>query len=265
MKPIIRYILAFGVFALLLAALAAMDRGSKEVRHKTTCTGIKVEILDKDKMDFVTAEDVTTTIQKEYGICKGKRIDSVDLKKIENILDGRSAVLKSEAYTSKDGTVHITITQREPVAIFTTSDGKSFYADETGFMFPVRKKFKGNIPEISGDIPIAGAGTFKGEPATAKEKKWLTDMTSLIIYVRDNKIWHDAISKIIVKPGGDLVMTPSKGSETFLFGKPDNYIGKFRRLERYYEYIAPTRDGSTKDKKPYKSVNVKFDGQIVCR
>lgn len=265
MKPTFRYLAAAAAFACLTAALVVMDRESGRIRHERTCSGVEVEILDKDKMDFVTPEDVTAILDKEYGTYKGQRVDSVDLQKMEEILNGRSAIKKSEAYISRDGTVHIAITQREPIVLLITSDGKAFYADETGFMFPVQKKFQGTIPEISGSIPIDGAGTFKGEPKTEKERRWLKDITALVKYMESSERWAESISKVSVGEEGNLVMTPREGNETFMFGKPDGYRDKFRRMEMYYDYIAPTRDPSSKDRKPYKSVSVRYDGQIICK
>ena len=44
------------------------------------------------------------------------------------------------------------------------------------------------------------------------------------------------------------------------FGRPEDYKAKFSRMEDYYRYIYPA-----KQEMNYKTVNVKYDGQIICR
>ncbi len=66
-----------------------------------TCAGVKVEFTDD--FNFVTAKDVEGYLNKGYGSYIGQRLDSVDLRKVESVLDNKSAILKAEAYTTPDG------------------------------------------------------------------------------------------------------------------------------------------------------------------
>ena len=74
------------------------------------------------------------------------------------------------------------------------------------------------------------------------------------------KVWSDNISQITVLKGGDLLLVPREGRERFLFGPPTDIAAKFDRIRKYYESIAPNCDPGT-----YSTVNVKYDGQIICR
>ena len=52
---------------------------------------------------------------------------------------------------------------------------------------------------------------------------------------------------------------PREGAERFIFGTPTDIEAKFGRIRTYYESIAPSRET------PYKTVDVRFDSQIICR
>ena len=72
--------------------------------------------------------------------------------------------------------------------------------------------------------------------------------------------WKDKIVQIHSTEDGSLILIPREGNEQFLFGQPENIAGKFDRIGVYYTTIIPE-----KGKDCYKSVNVAFEGQIVCK
>ena len=63
-----------------------------------------------------------------------------------------------------------------------------------------------------------------------------------------------------VNPKGDLTLVPREGDEKFIIGKPEGFGAKFGRIARYYEYIKPAMDSTC-----YSTVNVKYEGQIICK
>lgn len=259
MNKAVRISISAAVLAAVVMILVLLSSQSRQIRHETTCTGLKVEILDSARLGFVTKDDVRGLLAKEYGVFMGQRLDSVGLARIEKILDGRSAVLKSQAYTTPDGILHIEVTQREPIVMFNNGVVK-YYADETGYIFPLVEGYETKVPVISGSIPMEIPLGYKGVPKTAREVQWLRGIVSMLRYLDSDKSWNSALKSITVDGKGDLVLYPVKGKERFVFGRPEDFKDKFRRLEDYYRYIVPTKDEGY-----YTIVNVKFDGQIVCR
>ena len=85
-------------------------------------------------------------------------------------------------------------------------------------------------------------------------------MIALVDYMSSSGVWAENIVQITVQDNGDLVMVPRKGKEKFLFGKPDNIQDKFSRMEKYYTGIVPAKGEGF-----YSTVNVKYNGQIICR
>lgn len=257
MKPLVRRILLAVTVLLLLIGTALLLYGSRAHRRMVTCKGLKVEYADEHR--FVNDADVKTWLEQEYGSYVGQRLDSVDLARIEKVLDEQSAILKSEAYTTEDGMLNVRISQREPVLRFQKGE-TGFYVDDRGFIFPLQDKFTARVPIVDGAIPVRFEPGYKGKARTEKERQWISDVMEMMAWIRKSKVWREAIVQVSVAGNGDLVLIPREGNERFLFGAPVDVPDKFGRIARYYEYIKPAPD-----KGPYKTVNVKFDRQIICR
>lgn len=257
MKKFVKYAIALAATALLAFLMILIWKGNSRDHSLRTCEGLSVEFGEEH--NFVTRDDIKAYLDEEYGAYIGQRVDSVDLHKVEAILDRRSAVLKSEAWITPDNIMHVKISQREPVVRFqTATDG--FYADEKGFLFPLQENFTSLVPIVDGNVPIQEKNGFKGQPDKPEERLWLSQVIEMVNYMEKSGIWADNISQITVDGKGDLVLIPREGSEKFIFGSPDQAQDKFRRIEEYYRSIAPL-----KEKGYYTSVNVKYARQVICR
>lgn len=251
----LEYILSAVLLLLCTAAVAFVVA----VQHRDTegevCGGLDITIAES--WHFVTPEDVRGYICNDYGECIGRRMDSLDLDRIENLLDGKSAVLKSQVWCTPDNTMHINITQRRPLARLQKGSA-GCYVDKTGCFFPLNKNFNAKVPVIEGDIPLDIKPGFKGQALSESEQQWTEDVIEMVSVMVKSELWKTGISKICVE-GDDIVMTPVDGREKFVFGAPSGAAGKFRKMEKYYTHIAPSQE-----KGYYGRVNVKYKGQIIC-
>ena len=255
MKKFAVNIALISVLAILCIVLAVVSAASARSRSAKTCQGVAVEFADR--FNFVTEEDIIGYLHKYYGSVSGTQVDSVDLARIESILDVQSAILKSEAYMGEDGMLNIIITQREPVVRF-QKENNGFYADERGFIFPLQRNYTSMVPVIDGAVPLFHATGYKGEPQGEKEQKWMSEVMELVAFLNKNRQWAENIVQISVDRNGDLIMIPREGKEKFLFGECTDIEKKFARIEKYYQYIKPLD-------KDYGTVIVKYEKQIVCR
>ena len=228
MSKTVRHIINIASALLLAAVLCVAFIAGTARRAPLTCKGLNVVISDSLSNRFVSAADVKKYIDNEFGDYVGRQIDSIDLCKVEEILDGKSAVLKSQAYTTPDGMLNVSLTQRTPVARFLTPGG-GFYADSEGFIFPLQASYTSRVHIIDGEIPVRIGRDFKG--------------------------WQINVIK-----GGELVLIPREGDEKFHFGQPDRVAEKFEKMEMYYTSIIPAKGEGY-----YRNINVEYEGQIVCK
>ena len=113
---------------------------------------------------------------------------------------------------------------------------------------------------VTGRIPLQLGSRFQGRPHTPGEARWLKDLLALGDYIETHDFWHRQVAQIDVDPSGDLILYMNSGEERFIFGRADNLAEKFDKISRYYRSIVPLRKT-----KPYKTVNLKFKDQIVCK
>jgi cell division protein FtsQ len=259
MSKTVRHIINGVSGALLAACLVLAYMSGVSCRAPLKCTGLNVVIADSSMNRFVSKADVKKFLDKEYGEYVGMLLDSIDLAKVEKIIDGRSAVNKSEAYTTRDGMLNVKVTQRTPVVRFQKSDG-GFYADAEGFLFPLQSSYASRVQVIDGEIPLKANSGYKGEITDEKERAWLEKVIDLVNYMENSRTWKDKIVQITVCDGGELIMVPREGTERFHFGQPDEIQEKFRKMEKYYTAVVPA-----KGEKEYSVVNLEYEGQIVCR
>ena len=257
MKPVVRYILAAVAVTACLFLWLVGDRVAAENRREVTCNGIDAIVTDSLQRRFVSPEDIKEWMA-DYGTYLGLRLDSVDLRRVEAVIDGKSAVRKSQAWLTDDGVLHISVTQREPVVRFQGASG-GFYADTDGFLFPLQLRHTARVPVVDGALPLNLGKDFKGLPETEKERQWVLSVLGLVRWLGERKEWNDLGGQISVRKDGNLVLVPREGSERFLFGPPTDIDAKFGRIRKYYESVAPSRET------PYRTVDVRFDGQIICR
>lgn len=259
MPKIVRHIINISFAVLLTAALVASYLLGASHRKPVTCQGVSICIRDSASNQFIRPDEVRKILDSEYSGYIGLPIDEIDLTKIENILDGKSAIYKSEAYATKDSMLNVTITQRKPIVRF-QKGSKGFYADETGYLFPLQSTYASHVQIVDGVIPLKNEDGYRGIPESAEDRQWLEHMINLVRYVDGSKVWKDKIVQITVEEDGNLTLVPREGKEKFIFGHPTDIESKFRKMELYYKGIKSSRTD-----KNYRWVDIRFDGQIVCR
>ena len=245
MKLCRRHILSLFALVALLAAMAATTSLSAVDRRLRTCEGVRVTFTDGPR--FLSEAEVKNVLDKRCGSYIGQRLDSLQLFKIESVLNMQSAVLRSEAWTTDDGYLNVRITQREPVARFQNGDD-GFYVDRNGVYFPLKDSYTANVPIIDGNAPVGGSDKAR--------KEWMQNALAMLAYMDGG--WADRIVQMHVDENGDLILIPREGDERFIFGEPRDVKAKFSRMEDYYRYIKP-------GEKQYKVVNLKYEGQIICK
>ena len=259
MKKVAKYMLYMGLSTILLACIIAAYIAGVQSRKPLVCKGIRIEVLDSAQNSFVTTSDVRKYLDKSYGKLIGMPLDSIDLVKVEKAVDSRSAVLKSQAYVTRDSILNITVTQRKPVVRFQKKDG-GFYADAEGYIFPLQSSYASHVQIIDGEIPLAANSGYKGDIEDPKEKAWFKSVMNVVNFIEGSKTWKGKIVQISVDEKGELILVPREGNEKFLFGQPNSLAEKFGKMEKYYTTIIPEK-GSER----YRTVDVRFANQIVCK
>lgn len=81
----------------------------------------------------------------------------------------------------------------------------------------------------------------------------------MIAFINDDSFWRAQVAQLDVTRAGEITIFPQVTGQEVQFGKAEDFERKFSKLMIFYKKILPQR-GWTK----YKTVNVKYDGQIIA-
>lgn len=257
MRRRVRYAISAALAALLFLAALLLLRETRKERAMLACE--HVEVVFKDSLKFVSGKEITSWLDRNYGICTGRRLDSLDLQKIENMLLGRGPIVGCEAWTDDRGVLHIEIRQRKPVLRFSYGDG-GYYIDADGYIFPLHRSYTADVRVIEGSIPVRPAAGFRGQPESDSDREWIAGMLEYERTVGMSRTWNGLIRRTIIRPDGDIALTLGSGDELYIIGGPDRMDEKLAGIARYQKEIRPeVGDGY------YRTVNLKYKNQIICR
>ena len=254
MKPFLKYLLASLVIVLTAALIAVTALQADRHRARTACRHVLIENRSTAGQRFIPDEDVLKEVERGFGTLYGVPLESLDLHAIEQIFDKKSAVKKSEVFVSyPDSSLHIRIEERIPRLRFQTASG-GFYCDREGTLFPLQTHYTAWVPVVDGHLPIDCWWNVG-----PKGRRWLEDILSLTEYMSGESRWNQRCTQIHVERDGGIRLVFDNWEEIFLIGDCRGLDAKFRRIEQYLCSIKPVCG------KQYKSVNVRFDGQIICK
>ena len=251
-KNIILASLSAAFLALPLILYFLGERRSAE----TSCRSVKVTVLDRAKNKFVGEEDVKRILVGGMGSPEGVLVDSLNLGKIEKLVEGKSVIKDCEAFVTKDGALNLEITQRTPEVRFQNSEN-GWYADSEGYIFPLQRNYTSMVTVVDGQFPVKVERGFKGQVEDKAQREWLMGIVAMTRELGKGE-WKNRFSQIHTSENGEITLVPASGREVFLFGQPEGVEGKLAKIEKYYSDIAPRG-------KAYREVDLRFRGQIVCR
>ena len=240
--------IAIVISAVAIAAVMGMAYlAGVSVRKPLVCKGLRVTIADSTSNSFISKADVSKFLNQEYGDYMEVHLDSLNLDKIEKVLESKSAINKTEAFVTKDGMLNISVTQRRPAVRFQGGNW-GYYADAEGRSFPLQSSYSSHVPVVDGYIP-AMTDTLR-----------IVKTTALVNFLEKSSVWKNKFVQIRIDEKGDIILVPREGKERFLIGQPCKLEEKSKKMEMYYTHILPAK-GSGR----YSTVDLRYEGQIVCR
>ncbi|HAZ74451.1 MAG TPA: hypothetical protein DHU72_04615 [Rikenellaceae bacterium] len=257
MKSYVHHIIYATLTVLLCTGVGLIVHDVRTKRKLVTVNRLQVEFADSLK--FVSESDIKGFLSANYGPYIGQRLDSIKLHDIESMLKSRSAVLESQAWTTEDGTLHISITQRAPQMRF-ANGSSGYYIASDGYIFPLHKSYTADVPTIYGNVPMMPSANYKGPAPTIEQREWFSDMLEFKRTAYSRQGPSKKIDSLWVDSKGDLRLTVQGENEMFIFGNPEQLEEKFAKIDKYFAYIKPFKQEGY-----YKIVNLKYKEQIICR
>lgn len=234
MKIKLNYIYVFLWGALVFFLMAFAQR-----RNSNRLLGeVNVYFTNNENL-YITSDDVNNLlIQNEVAAGRVAK-DSLDLSKVEAILDHHDMIENAEVYMSIDGKMGALITQRQPIARVL---GKpSYYIDRNGKFMPLSSNHSARVPLVT------GLGDDQIEEAYP-----------LLDYISKDEFLKKNITAVHRNPDGTFQIRVREFDFVVALGRVSGMDRKFSNFKAFYQKAM-------KDQKldAYSHVNLRFGNQVV--
>jgi len=236
-------LIGIGIIALLGGVYAFQD--------SMPLKSIECSILAGEDNGFLSREDLLNiSAEGGEGSLKGLPMKEVRLEEIEARLLEHPTVKKAEVYKSFMGTLKMEVELREAVGRMINNSGSHLYVDSEGKKFPISRHHTAYVPLLRGDFEEGMVDTFSCET--------ISDAIPVLDFLAKDEFWKAQIAELVIAQDGQLTLHPSIGEMEIQFGYPIRIEEKFANLMDFYKQVIPVKGWEA-----YRSVNLKFKGQVV--
>jgi cell division protein FtsQ len=225
------------------------------------CGGVVVDIKDSSDFHFVTEKQLLNLVLGNGGRIAGKPVKDVSCAELESRINILRELKVAEVYMTIDGTVHIYADQRDPVMRVMPDGGGDYFVDEDGVVVRRRNLYNPRLHIVEGNVTISSA-MLNGVSVldTSIKKSILKDIFPLVTYLNDDSFWSAQVDQIYIDGNDEIDLIPRVGNQVVHLGSADNFKGKLKNLEAFYDKVLP-EVGWNK----YSLINLEFKDQIVCK
>lgn len=235
-----------------LSGLVVLMSFVSEKKQTVKCSTIKILIPGAD--NFIEREEIDAILKQNFGNIIGQPIEGIQIHLIEKRIAANPYIAFVKVYVDMDGSLKISIKQREPVMRVINATGQDFYIDKDGLKMPISPNFTADVLVATGNIL---------EPFSGKNEKissiMLLDLYKIATFINSDSLWDAQIEQIYVNDASDIELVPRVGIQKIIIGNADNLDLKMKNLLLFYKKAMPKVGWDT-----YKTINVKYKGQIVC-
>lgn len=192
---------------------------------------------------FITHEIVNNLLIQKQGNAINIKKEDLNLKRLEELLDNHKMIENAEVFSAINGSLNAKIKQKTPIVRYVSSN-TMYYLDNKGDKMPLSENFSARVPVIFGDFDV-----------DSKE-----EYVVLFNAIAKDDFLKKSITGIEILPSGNVVMTNRDYSFKILFGSPVNVDKKLKNYKAFYMHAI--KDTLIKN---YKSVNLLFTDQVVCK
>lgn len=257
-----RNILRAAGIVMAIAGVMVMLGFVERTADRTPVHAIDVEVRGREGVHFIDDGAVRREVLDQGVEVMGAALGTVDLPAIEQRLRNIPAVAAAEVYHTMDGTLHVRVTQRDPVVRVINADGTSFYIDRDGWAMPTSTRYTARVLVVTGALNEPGArnGVVPVLGNDSLERSTLSDdIFRLALFIHDDPFWDAMIDHVVVDQDGGFELVPKVGAQRVLIGDGTVLEQRFNKLRLFYTKGMPHTDW-----RRYKRIDLRFADQIVC-
>lgn len=220
-------------------------------RSKERIAGVHVNIKGSGESRFTSDKEILALLVKLNGEkLEGQRIASVDLTRMEKLLEEKKWVQNAELFLDNNSVLQVLIMEYRPVARVFTLKGSSFYLSAGLKKLPVTKEYLDRLPVFS---------NYPEDLPKAQDSALLEQVKELGMFIGNHSFWMAQIDQVGITSDHTFEMTPKLGDELIVFGTAEDYTEKFNKLLAFYKQVQ-TRTGWNR----YAKIDLQYKNQVVA-
>lgn len=225
------------------------------------CGGIQIVIIDSSEYHFVTKRQLQNLVYGNSERIAGQKIRDLPVPEIENRIKDLRELKVAEVYITIDGIMHVFVDQRNPIMRVVPDGGGDFFVDEEGVVIRKRNLYSPRLHIVGGNINISSA-MLNGVSVldTSIKNSILKDIFHIVSYINDDNFWSSQIDQIFVDNNDEIDFIPRVGNHQIHLGTAENFEGKLRNLEAFYDKVLPVVGWNK-----YSLIDLEYKDQIVCK
>lgn len=252
--PQLRYDRMAWVMFLFMVGMIWLLARQRKARAFTEDIQVEVNPLDSgDKL--ISERDVRQALLVAFGSdLESTELADLDVDRMERMLEEDPFVRNADTYIDQNNHLHVKIDQREPVIRILDTNGGNYYLDASGKKMPPSKNFAARVIVATGNI-APYTPEFR-----EKRRSSLKDLFNLTQTLLADDFFSSFIQQIHVNNSGEFILVPLIGDQQIILGSARKLEDKLKRLKIFYQEGLPY-EGWRK----YKTINLKYNGQVVCK
>jgi cell division protein FtsQ len=225
------------------------------------CSGIEIVIRDSSDYHFITEKHLLNLVHNSTGRIIGTPAKDIPVAEIENRINVLRELKVAEVYMTIDRTLKIYVDQRDPLMRVMPEEGGDFFVDDEGVVVRKRNLYNPRLHLVGGNINITQA-MLNGVSVLDTSIRYtvLRDIYHFVNYISDDSFWSAQIDQILVDRDDEIDLIPRVGNHVIHLGTTENFEGKLRNLEAFYQKVLPEVGWNR-----YSMISLEFKDQIVCK
>lgn len=228
--------------------------------NKQRCTKINVEIIDNNTNMFVSATDVNKILDKNELNVMGYPVKKINSLTIEKEIEKHPSIEIAHVYGNIKGSINVRITQRTPIVRIFPPNGRSYYIDFNGDLMPLSSNYTARVIPVTGNIKRSYKDHRNTNLYSDKSDTLLKQVFLLASCITKDKYWSAMCDQIIIKENKDILIIPKIGTKKILLSRKGDYLNDLKTLTTFYKEVLPVVGWEK-----YKSINLQYNKQIVCK
>ncbi|AMC11768.1 hypothetical protein Lupro_11025 [Lutibacter profundi] len=228
-----------GVILLLLVVFLLGFSNKKNNRKKVR--DVTIEFEGGNNL-FMSYQMVNKLLIQNGATVKNQAKSVIDLHLLETNVLSHPMVEDAAIFLTIDGLLKAKVKQRTPIARVLTNS-KSYYIDKQAEIMPLSENYSARVLLISGDI----------------KKKDIPKLHFLVTTILKDEFLKKQLIGVQKISNEEFILTMRVGNQKIFLGKIQNLNQKFKNLK---SFLSETMTDKTIDN--YTSINLKYNGQVVC-